>query len=187
MSNYAGIRAKIHAYTKEYNGLARLLPDTVKIGSESSSFHGRAFNAIWDTSASRTTISEKVVAELSLPVISMQKINTAGGTHNATVHYVSLGLPNGIGFKKVMVNASKLVEPLEVLIGMDVIACGDFTVSNFNGKTKLSFRMPSCAETDYVQWAKNNDSSVKKEIKTDRNDPCPCGTGKKYKNCCIHK
>ncbi|MDA8335538.1 MAG: SEC-C metal-binding domain-containing protein [Peptococcaceae bacterium] len=22
-------------------------------------------------------------------------------------------------------------------------------------------------------------------MKTGRNDPCPCGSGKKYKNCCL--
>ena len=36
------------------------------------------------------------------------------------------------------------------------------------------------------------DKSVKKEplkkkIKVGRNDPCPCGSGKKYKNCCLDK
>ena len=25
---------------------------------------------------------------------------------------------------------------------------------------------------------------VKKAVKVGRNDPCPCGSGKKYKNCC---
>lgn len=25
------------------------------------------------------------------------------------------------------------------------------------------------------------------EKKTGRNDPCPCGSGKKYKNCCVDK
>ena len=36
------------------------------------------------------------------------------------------------------------------------------------------------------------DKSVKrqpvvKKIKIGRNDPCPCGSGKKYKNCCLDK
>ncbi|MBR5741927.1 MAG: SEC-C domain-containing protein, partial [Firmicutes bacterium] len=25
---------------------------------------------------------------------------------------------------------------------------------------------------------------VRKDVKVGRNDPCPCGSGKKYKNCC---
>ena len=28
---------------------------------------------------------------------------------------------------------------------------------------------------------------MKKKIKVGRNDPCPCGSGKKYKNCCLDK
>jgi peptide deformylase len=28
---------------------------------------------------------------------------------------------------------------------------------------------------------------VKKESKVGRNDPCPCGSGKKYKKCCLNK
>ncbi len=28
---------------------------------------------------------------------------------------------------------------------------------------------------------------VKKKVKVGRNDPCPCGSGKKYKNCCLDK
>lgn len=27
---------------------------------------------------------------------------------------------------------------------------------------------------------------VREEAKTGRNDPCPCGSGKKYKKCCLH-
>ena len=27
---------------------------------------------------------------------------------------------------------------------------------------------------------------VRKFDKIGRNDPCPCGSGKKYKNCCLH-
>ncbi len=25
---------------------------------------------------------------------------------------------------------------------------------------------------------------IKSDVKADRNDPCPCGSGKKYKKCC---
>ena len=28
---------------------------------------------------------------------------------------------------------------------------------------------------------------MKKKVKVGRNDPCPCGSGKKYKNCCLDK
>ena len=33
-------------------------------------------------------------------------------------------------------------------------------------------------------WAGPADSADKKDKKVGRNDPCPCGSGKKYKKCC---
>lgn len=33
---------------------------------------------------------------------------------------------------------------------------------------------------------RSNESVIKKE-KIGRNDPCPCGSGKKYKKCCFGK
>ena len=52
-------------------------------------------------------------------------------------------------------------------------------------------------ETDLSRAAENFDSSeekdeievrpIKKGEKIGRNDPCPCGSGKKYKNCCMNK
>ena len=38
---------------------------------------------------------------------------------------------------------------IDVLIGMDIISKGDFAVSNYNGKTQFSFRLPSQEDVDY--------------------------------------
>jgi uncharacterized protein YecA (UPF0149 family) len=64
---------------------------------------------------------------------------------------------------------------------MDVIARGDFALSNFNGKTTFSYRIPSVARTDYVKLLESMRPAHHPKI--NRNDPCPCGSGKKYKNC----
>ena len=39
----------------------------------------------------------------------------------------------------------------DALIGMDVITRGDFVITNQNGKTTMSFRMPSLSNLDYVK------------------------------------
>ena len=31
------------------------------------------------------------------------------------------------------------------------------------------------------------DTAVHRDQKVGRNDPCPCGSGKKYKKCCLNK
>ena len=35
-----------------------------------------------------------------------------------------------------------------------------------------------------IQKQYKDSKTVKNEVKIGRNDPCPCGSGKKYKNCC---
>ena len=52
-------------------------------------------------------------------------------------------------------------------------------------------RMEKAPEREQVakETGTNHDDSlkkepIKKEKKIGRNDPCPCGSGKKYKNCC---
>jgi uncharacterized protein len=40
------------------------------------------------------------------------------------------------------------------------------------------------APANVVQWIRNKEQQAKKAVLPERNDPCPCGSGKKYKNCC---
>ena len=65
-----------------------------------------------------------------------------------------------------------------VLIGMDVICLGDFSITNVGGQTWMSFRTPSCVAIDYVVEANKLAFAG-----TNRNAPCPCKSGKKYKKC----
>jgi uncharacterized protein YchJ len=38
-------------------------------------------------------------------------------------------------------------------------------------------------ESDFSGW--NSETVVRVGPKIGRNDPCPCGSGKKYKKCCL--
>lgn len=68
-----------------------------------------------------------------------------------------------------------------VIIGMDVITMGDFSITNYDSKTTVSFRIPSIKTIDYVEEA--NKLKESKYNKIGRNDLCPCGSNKKYKYC----
>jgi hypothetical protein len=71
-----------------------------------------------------------------------------------------------------------------VLIGMNIINKGDFAITNFQGKTTMSFRIPSKQKIDFVEGLKTSRPLVKSKLPS-RNDPCPCGKSeKKYKHCC---
>jgi uncharacterized protein len=43
------------------------------------------------------------------------------------------------------------------------------------------------APANVMTWIKNRENQVVKHIEPERNDPCPCGSGKKFKNCCMNK
>ncbi len=45
----------------------------------------------------------------------------------------------------------------------------------------------SPADKKQVEKAKNNKQQIIRVQKVGRNDPCPCGSGKKYKKCCMRK
>jgi uncharacterized protein YecA (UPF0149 family) len=73
-----------------------------------------------------------------------------------------------------------------LLIGMDLISLGDFAVTNFAGKTVFSFRVPSVQMIDFVQSGNRGAVPPPSGVsKAGRNDPCPCGSGKKFKKCCL--
>lgn len=43
------------------------------------------------------------------------------------------------------------------------------------------------APANVMQWIRNRENQVVKKAIPERNDPCPCGSGKKFKNCCAGK
>jgi SEC-C motif/gag-polyprotein putative aspartyl protease len=132
------------------------------------------FVAIWDTGATNTVITANVVAACGLKPVGMTKVHTAGGIRDSEVYLVNVALPNGVGFAGVRVTKGDIGTGADVLIGMDIIGTGDFAVTNAGGKTVFSFRYPSVEHIDFV---KQSAPAV------GRNDPCPCGSGRKYKKC----
>lgn len=104
----------------------------------------------------------------------------------ANVYLVAIFLPNKVAFTSVRVTEAPLPTGTDVLIGMDMISQGDFAVTNFGGKTVFSFRIPSMQTIDYVQAGNKGAAPPSSGAsKVGRNDPCPCGSGKKFKKCCL--
>lgn len=140
----------------------------------------RAYQAIWDTGATASSITQKVVDELGLKPISMANVNTANGPTIAEVYVLDFCLPNGVVFKSVTATKGKITGP-DVLIGMDIIGAGDFAVTSENGKTVFSYRLPSIECIDFV---KHQIALNKSRFNPGgRNYPCGCGSKKPYKDC----
>lgn len=170
------------AFTLRAQGTLRSLVTKCRV-SEAHDPNGPAkqlleFNALWDTGATSTSITQKIVDALGLAPTGLAKVHHADGESMVPTFLVNVRLPNEVGFAGVKVTLAKLTG-IDVLIGMDIISAGDFVLTNKSGKTVFTFRIPSMAEIDFVQGTNSQQIG--------RNDPCPCKSGKKFKNCCSGK
>jgi len=107
------------------------------------------FNALWDTGATGTVISQAVVTTCGLKPTGMVTAQSAYETKDVETYLVNVYLPNSVAIQDITVTGG-LVGGSDVLIGMDIIGLGSFAVSNYNGKTTFTFRVPSDKELDFV-------------------------------------
>lgn len=178
---------KPSAFTLKHNGIANVLKTEVRVSiafnPSSQTTHPTLenFNAVWDTGATNSVISSNVVSKCGLKPIGMTQVHTVAGLATHNVYFVNIMLPHKVGIPRVRVTEGELSAGFDVLIGMDIITRGDFVLTNKDNKTIFSFRMPSLESIDFVKQI--NSPSKSTQI-VGRNDPCPCGSGKKYKKCC---
>ena len=135
------------------------------------------FDAIWDTGATNSVISQKVVDSCGLKPIGMAVVHTGNGSRNSEVYLVNIILPNKVGFANVRVTKGDMSPDTHLLIGMDIIGQSDFAITNKGGKTCFSFRCPSTEHIDFT-------APVHAPPRQGRNEKCACGSGKKFKHCC---
>ena len=84
--------------------------------------------------------------------VSSCNIQTPSGNGIVPIYCVDLQLPNHVTIKEVQIAGSKIGQQgLGLIIGMNIMCIGDFAVSNFNGKTQFSFRIPSVADANFAQ------------------------------------
>ena len=65
-------------------------------------------------------------------------------------YMIDMHLPPSMRFPDLEVTLGELAG-IDVLIGMDVIGCGDFAVTNHKSGTVFTFRTPSLARIDFVK------------------------------------
>ncbi len=144
------------AFTITYNGRSNQLGSKVVIFYQGKN---KEFNALWDTGATNTVVSHEVVADLGMISTGKRPVKTPSGSSVYNTYLVDIGLPNHVMIKDVVVCDSEIRDQgIGALIGMDIITKGDFAVSNRDGKTVFTFRIPSIKLTDYVQ--QNNASNA---------------------------
>ena len=153
-------KVRITAFTSSYTGLSNVLANDVLISKtfdpsperiKSEEFQTKQYKAIWDTGATGTVITQKVVDDCDLKPIGVTEVYTAKGKSKTNLYLVNVWLPNKVIIYNVKAALGQVIGNVEVLIGMDIISRGDFAVTNKGGKTVFSFRFPSVERIDFVK------------------------------------
>lgn len=105
---------------------------------------------LWDTGASGTVITKETADKIGVKPVSRTLVHHADGSTERNVYLVDVTLPNDVAFPLLRVTEGDLAG-FDVLIGMDIITAGDFSITNHGDNTVASFRVPSCHEIDYVR------------------------------------
>ena len=136
--------------------------------------------AILDTATERTRVSRKAIDAAKLEPIEDSGFE---GYYLADIY-----LPNMIRFSGVTVTEipPDLGFQADCLIGMDILSCADCSLSHKDKKMMFSFRVPPLGAMDFVEEHQRLYKGEKRMVTTaaTRNQPCPCGSGKRFKNCC---
>lgn len=148
---------KRRSFTVEASGLLHQLvtPCFVSVASKhvdaTARPPSRQFRSIWDTGATLSMVSKGVVEELGLPTEGFINVRHAGGEAGGVpTYHVDLLLYNNVQIADVRVGLVE-VRDIDVIIGMDIINRGDFAVSNREGATTFSFRIPSIESFNFVK------------------------------------
>lgn len=83
----------------------------------------------------------------------MAQVHGVHGVSLTETCLVNIALPNNVMFTSLRVTKGD-IRDADILIGMDIINQGDFSVTNCEGYSKFSYRTPSIEHIDYVEQAK---------------------------------
>lgn len=178
----------IHAFTIKSEGIANVLIMDVEITIVDNPSQSVKTKAIWDTGATNTVITNEIADRLNLEPSGYTEVNTASESKLRTNTYIiDLKLKKDVVISALQVTEGKISTEngIDCLLGMDIISLGDFSITNFEGKTWLSFRIPSQHKIDFVEKINKEMDIVNKHFLSNKslNNPCSCGSGKKFKNC----
>lgn len=151
---------KFLAFTLKGNKILNMLKTETLVLSDARNndipYTPRNWIGLWDTGASKSSITQRIVDDLNLIPVGNTNIGTANGVVTVNTYFVDFILPNGVRVKNVLVSCTDLGDDIDILIDMDIIRHGDFSITNTDDKTTFSFRIPSLQEIDYVKESRDS-------------------------------
>lgn len=143
----------VKALTVQESGIARKILSKVQIADF---FTGASCETLglWDSGATNSVVTRATAQNLGLTLMGQTKVRGVHGVKTVNVYYVNICLKGtNIRLTTNVTESEELSNDHSVgmLLGMNVITKGDFTISNYRGKTTMSFRVPSKAKVDYTK------------------------------------
>ncbi len=127
-------------------------------------------SALWDTGATNCVITKGFAAQLGIVPITQAPVRHGGGQTIENVYLIDIALPNGTKYPGVRVTeCPNTVGDFGIIIGMDIICTGDLAVTNHNGKTVVSFRVPSKKAIDFnIEMKQDNEALLRFQQKASK-------------------
>ena len=177
----------ITAYTYPYPTVVDRILVNCFVSTPDEGAEEKKVRALWDTGAVITCISESLAEEFGFRKTDEKDVVGADNIpFKANVYCVSLRMGEfRIGITEV-VGLPMDGNEHKMIIGMDIISRGDLSITNYNGRTVLTFREPSIQTIDYVaELNLQNKCDKMHAINLAKHlpDKCACGSNKDYKNC----
>lgn len=177
----------INALTNESAGLKNRIKTPIEVTNIDTNKTIQTFG-VWDTGAQCSVMRQDLVDSLGLTPRGYKEILGVTGKQTRTTYLANVTLNN----KEITLDMEITgVEPFSneidegMLIGMDIISQGDLCITNFQGKTVMTFRKPSQGTVDYCKENELINKYAKIHIGwlKQGNKKCPCGSNKLYENC----
>jgi predicted aspartyl protease len=99
--------------------------------------------AMWDTGSMGTCVSTELARYLGLAPFRTTTLTSLHGDSVANVCLMDLVLPDGIMIENVMAMEIETRRDFDIIIGMNIIRLGDFSLCNDHGNTVMTFSLPT--------------------------------------------
>jgi hypothetical protein len=100
-------------------------------------------SAMWDTDSMGTCVSTRLARHLGLAPFRTTTLASLHGDSVTNVCFMDIVLPDEIVIENVMAMEIETQRDFDIIIGMNIIRLGDFSLCNDHGNTVMTFSLPS--------------------------------------------
>lgn len=116
-----------------------------------SNAHPFETHALWDTGSACSSITLRAARALEIISKGDAEVVHMKGRDLSRTYLIDLILPDTMLIEKRLVTEfENEVGDFDLLIGMDIISMGDLSITNFNQRTVMTFRIPSLGTIDFI-------------------------------------